>query len=394
MVSENRKKKKKANRKLKKQQQKSISQANGTPKAVMAVATVAGQQSLSQGAAHATPAAQKEATLDSQFEKSVEELSTLQSDALAITGADKGYSVDGNQENIDMPLVWSLPPLLQEMLKKGNSRSKEVLTQNIASMIAQQLQHDEDDHQDEDDEGDDVPSLKSISSDSDGSDDEEETDEEEVDEEETHSSAPPTTPVVYPEENPKASPEKNSIDIDLTDGAQEPEKVGSLSSQQLTSREALIYSEKDLHELVHAKAFNEDGTSVSLEQHILSDIERRLENSDCHDDIHEKGYVSIKAHLIPHLARAYATSVYGLEKTHTSSIPTILAGQKEMGARVSSMFEGILSAFEKQCNGIVHDIGKEADTVAAMRRSDTGVDLAYVSALECKCVLVTLAGTI
>ena len=249
-------------------------------------------------------------------------------------------------------------------------------------MIAQQMQHDEDDHQDDDDEADDMPPLKSISSDSDESDDEEEIDEEEIDDEEE---TPSSASLTRPEENPKADSEKYPIDIDLTVRVQEPEKEGSLSSQQLTSKEALIYSEKDLHELAHAKALNEDGTSVSLEQHILSDIARRLENSDCHDDIHEEGYVSIKAHLLPHLARAYAASIYGLEKTHTSSIPAIIAGQKEMGARVSTMFDGLLSAFEKQCNGIVHDIGKEADAIGAMRRSDAGIDLAYVSGLECRC---------
>ena len=49
MVSENRKKKKKENRKLKKQQQKSLSQTKGTPKAVMAVATVAANKVYRKG---------------------------------------------------------------------------------------------------------------------------------------------------------------------------------------------------------------------------------------------------------------------------------------------------------------------------------------------------------
>ena len=55
-------------------------------------------------------------TLDTLFASNVAELRILQAEALAITDADKGYSVDGDQEVKGIPLSETLPPALQETL--------------------------------------------------------------------------------------------------------------------------------------------------------------------------------------------------------------------------------------------------------------------------------------
>ena len=103
----------------------------------MAVANVAGEHSLLQGAEHATPAAQKESALATLIgvETNAEELRTLQDEALAVSGADKEYSVDRDQEVRDIPLGWSLPPALQGVIEEANKKSSELLSKKIASSV-------------------------------------------------------------------------------------------------------------------------------------------------------------------------------------------------------------------------------------------------------------------
>ena len=143
----------------------------------MAVATVAGQQSISQGAALAALQAHEEklAPTSLGFQEPSNDKSTSHETTHAPTGA--------NTEN------------------PANVTATVVPTSEV-------VQHNEDDHQNSDSDDDDVPSLKAISDDSEESDDDEEIDDEEEtndeeeidDEEETSSSASPIRVIMVSEQ--------------------------------------------------------------------------------------------------------------------------------------------------------------------------------------------------
>ena len=99
----------------------------------------------------------------------------------------------------------------------------------------------------------------------------------------------------------------------------------------------------DLYDLVYNPFVNEDGTTVSLEKSTSGDIKRWdkscvehgysfsktkdpshiIWKGDLSPALKTDGIVGIHSDLLPHLARAYVSSVYGQEEKFASEFLTL-----------------------------------------------------------------------
>ena len=122
--------KRKERRRKKRQERRKASSTNATPPAILAVAKVTSQQSISQEATFATLAAYTESSppIALGVEEDADEQRTLQNEVLTITGVDKEYSINGRQENIGIPLSWSLPFVLQSALQVTAKQAEKTIT--------------------------------------------------------------------------------------------------------------------------------------------------------------------------------------------------------------------------------------------------------------------------
>jgi len=99
--------------------------------------------------------------------------------------------------------------------------------------------------------------------------------------------------------------------------------------------------------------------------------------------------VGIQANLLPHLARAYVSSVYELEENFVSSIPAIVAKQKEPGTQLVDMAQNLMAVFEQKSKSILEGLKEEVNSLVALRKSESeyqsDIDNVYVAALQAKC---------
>ena len=80
--------------------------------------------------------------------------------------------------------------------------------------------------------------------------------------------------------------------------------------------------------------------------------------------------------------------MYGQEEKFSSAIPDIIANQKESCTQLANMAQDLMSAFEQKSNDVLEGLKKEADSLVALRNSESGyhsdIDKVYVDSLQAK----------